>query len=74
MVVSGGSVSGGAPPATMKVRVAGVGSELPAGSLAVTENVCGPPASAPVVYGETHDGAAESTWQLNVEPCSLDLN
>jgi hypothetical protein len=51
-VVSGGVVSGGGGIVTVKARLAGLVSMLPAASVARTSKVCGPSASAAVVWGE----------------------
>ena len=48
IVVSGGVVS------TVQVRLAGLGSVLPAGSVARTVNVCEPSARPLYVWGEVH--------------------
>ena len=68
MVVFGGVVS------TVQERVAGVGSTLPAGSMALTPNVCD--ASLRLEY-ERGDVQAEyeapSRLHWNVDPASLDV-
>ena len=65
MVVSGGTVS------TVKDQVAGVGSRLPAPSMARTAKVCAPSASASVVNGVVQAAnAAASRRHWNVEPSS----
>ena len=51
--VSGGVVSGSVV-SSVKVRLAGVASVLPAASVARTEKVCGPSVSVAVVCGELH--------------------
>ena len=48
IVVSGAAVS------IVNERLAGVGSTLPAASIACTSNVCAPSVSAAVVNGELH--------------------
>ena len=59
---------------TVKVRLAGVGSVLPAGSVARTSKVCGPSASADVVNGVVQAAnAAASTRHSNVEPASVEV-
>ena len=64
-VVSGGIVS------TVNVRVAGVGSTLPAASRARTANVYSPSASAPRLCGDVHAAnAAASSRHSNVAPAS----
>ncbi len=69
IVVSGTAVS------TVKLAVAGVGSVLPASSLAVTAIVCGPSSSPVYCLGEVHDCAGPpSSEQVNVEPAMLDVN
>ena len=73
IVVSGGVVS----PTTLTIQVleAGVGSVLPAASVAFTEKVCEPFASAVYEAGEVHAvKAAPSRLQANVEPASVDVN
>jgi hypothetical protein len=50
-VVSGGVVSAGAPVSTVNERLAGDGSVLPATSVARTDTLCVPAASAAVVHG-----------------------
>ena len=55
IVVSGGVVSTGSVVSTVKVRLAGVASVLPAASVARTSKVCEPSASAVVVNGVVHD-------------------
>ena len=68
MFVSGGIVS------TVKLRVAGVGSVLPAESVARTENVCRPSGSALYATPETQAvNGAPSRLQANVEPVSVEL-
>ncbi len=63
IVVSGASVS------TVKVRVAGVGSALPAGSIARTSKVCSPSARSPAGCGDWHAAnAPPSTRHSNVVP------
>ena len=54
IVVFGGVVSP-PPPLTVNVRLAGLGSTLPAASLARTENVCEPFARVPSVYGDVQE-------------------
>ena len=54
---------------TVKLRDAGVGSTLPAGSVARTSKVCAPSASDAVVSGVEHEPhAPPSTRHSNVEP------
>ena len=68
IVVSGGVVS------TVQVRLAGVGSVLPAGSVARTVNVCEPSARPLYVWGEVHAvSAPPSSVQPKVEPVSVAL-
>lgn len=75
MVVSGGVVSDGPGTATVNVRLAGVGSALPAASVATTANVCAPLASGAVVTGDEHgEYAAPSTLHWKVDPASLEVN
>ncbi len=65
----------GAVASTVHVRVAGVGSGLPAASLAVTISVCEPSLSAVYCSGDRHGvAAAPSSLHMNVEPASLDEN
>ena len=65
IVVSGGVVS------TVKVRVAGVGSVLPAASVALTSKVWGPSVSAATVSGlEQAEKASLSTRHSKVAPGS----
>ncbi len=61
IVVSGAAVS------TVNVRVAGVGSMLPAVSVARTENVCAPSASAPNARGDVHGGERAGRRARTVE-------
>ena len=69
ITVSGAAVS------TVNVRVAGVGSVLPAISVARTENVCSPSGSAPSVSGDVHVANAPlSMRHSKVEFGSLDEN
>ncbi len=66
IVVSGGVVS------TLNARLAGVGSVLPAVSVARTSNVCAPSASAAVVNGVVQAAnAPASTRHWNVDPASV---
>ena len=61
----------GAAVSTVKLRDAGVGSTLPAGSVARTSNVWAPSASDAVVSGDAHEPQAPpSTRHSNVEPAS----
>src|SRR5215212_9538316 len=54
---------------------AGVGSTLPAGSIARTSNVCWPSASGAAVNGESHGAnTALSSLHSNVEPGSVERN
>ena len=67
IVVSGAAVS------TVKLRDAGVGSTLPAGSVARTSNVCAPSANEAVVSGVEHEPhAPPSTRHSKLEPAWLD--
>ena len=73
IVVSGAVVS------TVNVRVAGVGSTLPAASIARTENVCVPSASVPEECGDVQRAndpspPGPSSLHSNVEPDSDDVN
>ncbi len=69
ITVSGAAVS------TVKVRVAGVGSMLPAASIARTENVCSPSGSVPSACGDVHGAnAAPSSLHSKVEFGSLEEN
>ncbi len=75
IVVSGAVVSGGGAVSTVKTRVAGDASVLPATSVARTDTECAPSPSAEVVHGLvqlTHD--PESTRHSNTELASLDVN
>ena len=68
MVVSGGTVS------TVKVRLAGVASTLPAPSMARTSKVCEPSDRAAVVKGVVQAAnAAASKRHWNVEPASVEV-
>src|SRR5262249_13222657 len=68
IVVSGGVVS------TVHERVAGVGSLLPAASVAVTVKGCAPAARPVSCLGDVHDvGAALSSWHVNVDPVSVEV-
>src|SRR5205085_12622755 len=63
------------PVCTVNVWAAGVGSVLPAGSVARTAKVWSPPASESVVTVEEHAVHAEpSRLHSNVEPASVALN
>jgi hypothetical protein len=76
ILVSGRVVSGGGAVAVFTVtgRVAGVGSVLPAASVARTATAWSPSGSAAVVHGLVHDAhAPESTRQANVDPLSLEV-
>ena len=65
----------GAAVSTVKAREAGVGSTLPAGSVARTSNVCAPSASDAVVWAEVQEPQAPpSTRHSNVEPAWLAEN
>ncbi len=65
----------GAVVSTVQVRAAGVGSGLPAASLAVTVRVCEPSLRAVYGWGDRHGvAAAPSSLHWNVEPASLDEN
>ena len=69
MVVCGAAVS------TVKPRDAGVGSTLPAGSVARASNVWAPSASEAVVFGVEHEPQAPaSTRHSKLEPAWLDEN
>ena len=60
---------------TVKVREAGEGSVLPAGSTARTSNVCAPVGERPVVNGEVQDAKApSSTRHSKPEPGSSAAN
>ena len=75
IVVSGGVVSPGPEVSTVNDRLAGVGSVLPAASVARTSNVCAPSASTAVVNGVLHEPQAPpSTRHSNVEPVSVAVN
>ena len=65
----------GAAVSTVKLRDAGVGSTLPAGSVARTSNVWAPSASEAVVWAELQEAQAPaSTRHSNVEPAWLAEN
>ena len=69
IVVSGAAVS------TVKLREAGVGSTLPAASVARTSKVCDPCVRVALVKGEVQEAkAAASTRHWNVEPVSVEVN
>jgi hypothetical protein len=69
IVVSGGVAS------TVNVRESGVGSTLPAGSMARTENVWEPSARCTVVFGELQgEKAPASTLHLKRAPDSGEEN
>ena len=69
IVVSGGVLS------TVQVRLAGVGSGLPAGSVAPDGEGVRPSARPLYALGEVHPaGAPPSSVQAKVEPVSLALN
>ena len=73
IVVSGAVVSGGGAVSTVKARVAGVASVLPAASMARTETLCAPSASADVVHGLVqlaHAPASTRHWKV---PASVDV-
>jgi hypothetical protein len=76
--VPGGSeviVVSGAVVSTVKDRLAGGSSTLPAGSLARTSKVCWPSLNNTVVYGERHEAnCSVSTRHSNVEPVSSAAN
>ena len=62
--VSGGVLS---TVDTVKLRLAGVGSTLPARSMARTSKVCGPSESAEVVNGVVHEAntpASTRHWKV----------
>ena len=57
------------------VCVAGLASALPAASVARTLNVCDPTLRPLYSFGLVHEAhEAESNWQANVDPDSLELN
>ena len=64
----------GTTSVTVQVAVAGVGSTLPAGSMAVTVIVCMPRPrplnTSPLVHGAA---GALSIWQVNVLPASVEV-
>jgi hypothetical protein len=66
--VSGGVVS------TVQVKLAGVGSTLPAASVAVTWKVCDPGARPVYGCGLVHVALAPSSEQLKVEPGFVAVN
>src|SRR3712207_521880 len=60
---------------TVKVRLAGVGSTFPAGSIARTSIVCSPSASSGLVYGVGQEAKpASSIRHSKVEPGSVEAN
>ena len=72
IAVSGGVLS--TPVATVKVRLAGVASVLPAPSVARTSKVCAPSDSVAVVKGVGQAAkAAPSTRHSKVESASVDV-
>src|SRR2546426_8186346 len=72
MLVSGGVV---AAVSTVQVYVAGVGSVLPAGSVARTWKVWLPELSAMYVFGLVHEAKGEpSRVHSNVLPASVEVN
>ena len=74
IVVLGAVLSAGGVVSTVNARVAGVASVLPAASVARTETLCAPSASAVVVHGLVQLAhAAESSWHWNVDPLSLEV-
>ncbi len=75
-VVAIGVGVGVGPPVTVKPRVAGVRSGLPAASTARTWNVCGPPARfSGVAYGDEQGAnGASSTRHSKREPGSAAEN
>jgi hypothetical protein len=59
----------------VNVWVAGVGSGLPAASVATTSNVCEPSASVPRSRGDVHAAnGPPSSRHWKVEPASFDEN
>src|ERR671915_2562138 len=76
VVVAGGAceiVVCGAAVSTVKARLAGLVSVLPAASVARTSNVCAPSDNAPVVCGEVQAAkAAASTRHWKLAPASLE--
>ena len=65
----------GGVASTVKVREAGEGSVLPAGSIARTSRVCEPSASCAVVCGELQAAKAPvSTRHSKLEPVSEEEN
>ena len=65
------SVVSGAVVSTVKVRVSGVGSLLPAASTARTENVCSPSGNATACGDVQAANSPASTLHSNVAPASL---
>src|SRR4051812_17066434 len=66
---------GGGGTLTTHETVAGDGSVLPAGSVAATENVCGPFPRPGKLLGVVHDGVtAPSSEHVKVEFVSLEVN
>ena len=63
---------GGALSLTVKLRVAGVGSVLPAGSVAATEKLCGPSGAPLMKACSQEDSLTPSAMQVNVEPASFE--
>ncbi|MEJ7787875.1 MAG: hypothetical protein WKF96_23990, partial [Solirubrobacteraceae bacterium] len=68
-------VCGGAVSMTLKLRLAGVGSVLPAASVPRTSYLCRPGLTALVVCGEVHDAkGSPSTRHSKLDPASSALN
>src|SRR5215213_8798513 len=65
-------VTAGAVRSTVKARLAGVASVLPAGSVARTEKVCAPSGSPATALGELHaDHEPLSTRHSKLDPPSV---
>jgi len=74
---TGASIVGaaGAVVSIVHVRLAGVGSTLPAASVALTRKLCGPSERPEYVNGdEQPENAAPSRLQAKLEPLSLEVN
>src|SRR4051794_8611458 len=70
-----GAVTSGGPVSTVKLRLAEVGSRLPAGSVARTSNVWAPSLSALIVVGELQAAKLSvSTRHSKLDADSLDEN
>ena len=68
-------VVSGVDASMVQLCVSGLGSVLPAGSIARTSNVCGPLASVAVWNGVVQGAnAPASTLHSNVEPTCVDVN